>query len=601
MYRYRKAFAMLMILVMTLGLISCGAPGNKGSGRRIAGDQADSISFGEFIEAQFVNTMESDYTTMHTYLRDPGAYGVDPGNVTVELGSRYDEETMDANREALKDLYEQFALFDRSQLSTRQQEIYDAFAHQLSLEMQLSQKKYDYYSQLFSPVSGLDTILVSLLSSWDLYNEKDVRDLITVVNDIRPYVASALDYTRKQQTLELLITDFDKIIKNCEDVLATGTDSFILDMLDGQIDALGLDPAAAEGYKEELRDAFSSSFLGAYQDIREAMEGMRNGWVCNGSIADLPEGRRYFELLMQYTCGTDMTADEVYAFLDECATEHYSNMLMLNARDSAAVSDYYNGNAGTTGYDDYHDILDFIAKRLTADFPEVPDLKYQIRDADPEERLGDIGVLAYYIIPPIDGGNIQRMVVDPENNDVSSLESYGTISHEGFPGHMYQYAYMYANNDSPYMMTLGIDGYIEGYAMYAEYKSFDYLDGIDSTIRDIHTESEASAYATYAISDIGVNYRGWDLQEMLGYFNDEGYNLDESGAKELYDHFRFDPAGYIPYSFGYEKFAQLRSDAEKALGDDFVLRDFNKAILDAAPAPFCVVEEHVKAYIDSIA
>ena len=50
--------------------------------------QEEQKKFDRFIEKQFIQQMESDYTTMHVYLKQPQKHGVDPTNVKVNLGDR---------------------------------------------------------------------------------------------------------------------------------------------------------------------------------------------------------------------------------------------------------------------------------------------------------------------------------------------------------------------------------------------------------------------------------------------------------------------------------------------------------------------------------
>ena len=66
------------------------------------------------------------------------------------------------------------------------------------------------------------------------------------------------------------------------------------------------------------------------------------------------------------------------------------------------------------------------------DFPEVKNLKYNIKDIN-EEIASDSGVAAYFNIPSIDGDSIKQLRVNPKSSDIKSLSTYSTVSHEGFP------------------------------------------------------------------------------------------------------------------------------------------------------------------------
>ena len=54
----------------------------------------------------------------------------------------------------------------------------------------------------------------------------------------------------------------------------------------------------------------------------------------------------------------------------------------------------------------------------------------------------------------MDGNGIKQLRVNPSTGEVSDLDTFSTVAHEGYPGHMYQYAYMYENIQSPYQKAL---------------------------------------------------------------------------------------------------------------------------------------------------
>ena len=111
------------------------------------------------------------------------------------------------------------------------------------------------------------------------------------------------------------------------------------------------------------------------------------------------------------------------------------------------------GELPATGYDSYEAILDDIQSRMFEDFPKVSGLAYDIFDLD-EEIASTSGITAYFNIPTLDGEAVRQLRVNPLTNDVSSIATYSTVAHEGFPGHMYQYAYLYENVSSPWRKAL---------------------------------------------------------------------------------------------------------------------------------------------------
>lgn len=67
---------------------------------------------------------------------------------------------------------------------------------------------------------------------------QDVEDLIALVQDVKPYVDSALTYTREQAKRGLLMTDLDAVIDYCTGIVEQGENSAVLTAMQASIDAL---------------------------------------------------------------------------------------------------------------------------------------------------------------------------------------------------------------------------------------------------------------------------------------------------------------------------------------------------------------------------
>ena len=90
MMRIRRVSALACTAALVFSLLGC-------QSKDPAQEQA---AFDEFMEQMFVDAMESDYTTAHVYLQDPSAYGIDADAIEVNLGSRFDEASMQAAEDA---------------------------------------------------------------------------------------------------------------------------------------------------------------------------------------------------------------------------------------------------------------------------------------------------------------------------------------------------------------------------------------------------------------------------------------------------------------------------------------------------------------------
>ena len=590
---WKKAACAALSAVMALSLTACQSAGQAVTALPAVQQQA----FDDFLMQDFIQTMESEYTALHVYLQDPAAFGIDMSNVEPGLGSRPDMASQKQAVQAANEAYEQFLSFDRSVLSPGQQDSYDIYAFQTSLALALSDEKFDYYAQQFESMGGLHYQLPTLLSDWALRSEEDVEGLIAMVQDVLPYVESALEYTKEQAARGLLMADLDEVIGYCESVLQSGEDSAVLSAMNENIDALGLNAAKAEEYKRRLKEAFTASFLPAYEQMIRTLEELQTSGVNNEEgLAAFEHGQEYYELLLQSTIGSDKTVQDVRAMMEQAMQEHILQLQTAIAEDPSALYALF-GTLPATGYDSYEAILDDIQSRMFADFPQVSELSYEISDIS-EEIASTSGVTAYFNIPTLDGDSVRQLRVNPLSNDVSSISTYSTVAHEGFPGHMYQYAYLYENLTSPWRKALASnDAYTEGYATYAQYAAFQYLDSVDSTLLNVYWENEMVTNCVVVLADIGIHYDGWSLDDFVQAMNGYGFQLDAAGAAALYRQLQANPCAFQPYYVGYEEFAAMRRQAQHALGSAFTEVGFHEAILKSGAAPFHVVQRNVDAYI----
>ena len=144
-------------------------------------------AFDQFIEKDFIETMESDYTTMHIYLENPQDYGVDSSKVEVSLGSHPDKIN-EEEREEFQETVDEFNQFHRDELTPSQQETYDICKYMIETSKASMDQKYDYYRNLFASMGGIHYQIPVLFSDYALRNEQDVKDVILLVKDVKPYL-----------------------------------------------------------------------------------------------------------------------------------------------------------------------------------------------------------------------------------------------------------------------------------------------------------------------------------------------------------------------------------------------------------------------------
>ena len=539
--------------------------------------------FNDFLKDQLVETLESDYYTLHSYLKDPETYDIDSASVEKTFG-RMDAVSMEEDRKEIQKTLDQLQAFDYEQLTDQQQDTYDIFTYNMECSKELSDPKFDYIASAFSPMTGIHVSFPTIFADWTFDSEQELKDLILMIQDVDDYTQSAIDYTYTQNEKGYLCLDFDSILSYCEKILDKGLESSVLKGLQDQVDALDLDSNQTKAYKQELEQAFSDSYLQAYELIKAAMLDLKpNGNNHPNGLASFDVGKEYYSLLMKNNTGSDMEVIEVEDLMDTACKEHLQTFIENADSDMSFLFT-------STNYTSYEQMLDDIQDQMFDDFPKVESLEYEIKDME-EDVASDNGVAAYFQIPEIDGDLKGQLRVNPNNNNMKAIDTYMTVAHEGMPGHMYQYNYAQEHISEPLRWSiLASSAYQEGYATYAQHYSLRYLKGIKPKQLKAYSEYMLVIYDALVLADIGIHYYNWDQEKCQKEIEENyGITIDE----KQYNQLLYTPCAFEPYYTGYEQIMDLKERAKNTLKSDYNEKEFHTILLNCGPAPFFIVEENM--------
>lgn len=559
---------------------------------------AEQKKFDEFIQSELVASVESDYLSAHIYFEHPENYGIDPTNIEVTLGTRANDEAAYTEAvEETKKTRETLEAFNRDLLTEQQKDIYDNYLEMAKLAETSNDEKFRYTGSAFDTMTGLHTQLPTLFADYILRNEQDVTDLILLIKDVKPYMDSLLDYTKKQADMGLLMIDLDTVIEDSQKTYNEGENSAVLTSINATIDKLDLSDELKSQYKDELKTAFMESFIPAYGAIIETMEGLKGSKNNTQGLYYLENGKEYYEILFKDKTGTSRSIEDTQKLLDELADEMIKTAQKIAMIDRSAYETWAY-NEADTGYTDFESMLADLNKWFKEDFPDVGDIDYEIKPLDPE--LSVSGIAAYFNIPAIDGTTKKQIRVNTNQDalEIGALDTFSTVAHEGLPGHMYQTDYAYKNIPSVFHNLFGNNlGYTEGYATYVEFYALNYLSDVSENIRTLQKVMSVYTNCLIAQMDIGIHYEGWTLEQTQQYMEDNGLNA--AAAEGLYAQLQSNAGAFLSYYVGYAELNELENEAKKALGDKFTPMGFHQAILEAGSVHFDIVKRHVNQYIEN--
>ena len=537
-------------------------------------------SFSDFEDTLFKDLMESDYTTMHFALKDYTKLNIEKPELNVGDASWEDyEETVKENQAYLDELH----TFDYDSLTDTEKKDYQTI--EAYLNQQITLNSYPYFDWAFSSSTGVIDNLLTVFTEFVFYEKEDFDDYLEVLASVPDYLDQCLENTKKQAEKGYFLTD--TMLQDTEDAIdkfvEKTDDNELIRIFDENVDAFdGLSDSEKKAYKEKNHDIVLNSYIPAYKKVGEELlklKGSRNGEY---NVSSLEDGADYYQAYAQYQ--TSMNTD-VDTMLDICT--QFLNQSVIEFYD--VVSSHSDEINEEIDLDSAEDVLSYLEQHLD-NFPELQKVDYNVQYLD--SSVASDSVVAYYLTPPID--NVQENVIKVNGDNISdTTELYIALSHEGFPGHLFQFNYYYSTNPANIRTQITMMGYQEGWAMYASSQalSVSNLNAYSSEYQKLNNEIN---YVLDAAVDLGVNGLGWSTSDISDYLNNLGLSGDS--AKTLYDYVTEYPGVLLSYGVGVAMFELLQDKAENALGDDFDQKEFNTVILNDGPRIFELVEEDVNAY-----
>ena len=393
----------------------------------------------------------------------------------------------------------------------------------------------------------------------------------------------------------------DTVIKQCDEFTAEGENHFLIESFDERIDQLTfLSDKEKEDFKKRDKEAVLNSAIPAFQDIKKTLQELKGTGKNELGICNYEGGRDYYSgYLFPFYSGSSKTCNEEITVME---SRQQNLVLQLSAVYYANPDAYKsftdNYNTLQSDYDKMSatELLDYFMENVMDEYPELSSIPYKANYLDKHmEKIMD-QVLAYYMSPPIDDKENNLIYVNGAHTD----GMWTTLSHEGCPGHMYQNTFFQSTNPKPIRAIQGNLGYMEGWAVYASYKTLSKCDFGGSEYAQQYAQlykiNEDLGYLLYGRIDLGVNFEGWNLDDVKKYLETSGYSSD--GAEEIMGVVIGDPGLYLSYTTGYYEMEELRNYAEQELGSKFDEKEYHKAILTAGPCQYKELRTVVDKYIE---
>ena len=552
---------------------------------------SENSRFQTFTEKLFRSEVCSNTLTLHYTLAHPEKKGIRKPEATLGTALSDPAKTTSLCQEYEKELKS----FAYSRLSEKNRLTCDMLL--LYFHTRASLGKNNALDEPLGPGLGVQAQLPILLAEYTFRTKEDISDYLKLLSTVRPYFQSIIKLEKQKSQSGLFMSDttLDRILKQCHSFVANPDSNYMDDIFAQKLKAFSNPAFSSEDQKKLCtyhHKLILTEVIPAYQELADSLESLRG--KSSRGLAFFEGGREYYLYLLQSQTGTYVPVGQIEKRLSAQLLSDYREISSLLEQNSSLI-DRLNQCSGELTLTPTQ-MLEKLPELMKKDFPELKDATYELRTVHPSMKK--FLSPAFYLTPPVDTRNPNVIYIN-DSGRTSSLELFGTLAHEGFPGHLYQTVSFAENNPSDIRYLVTSSGYVEGWATYVESYGYEYAaslmknpDSAQNAVR-LAWLNRSMNLCIYSLIDIGIHYRGWDASRTAVFLKAFGIN-NASTASEIYQYIVETPGNYLKYYWGYLNFLDLKTVCQKRLGDDFDLKEFHRRILDIGPVQFPVLEKYMK-------
>lgn len=586
---------------------------------------SENSRFESFTENLFRAEVSANTLTLHYALADPANQGIKKPAVSLGTVSS-DAASAEETARLCQNYEKQLKNFHYSRLSKDNQLTLDMLL--LYFHTRASLGKNYILDEPLGPSLGIQAQLPVLLAEYAFYTKEDISDYLKLLGTIKPYFQSILDFEKEKISSGCFMsnTTLDRILKQCSSFIQNPDSNYMDDIFAQKLKTFS-NPKLSQKDQEELctyhHKLIIQQVIPAYQELVSGLKTLRGSGKNSRGLAYFEGGRAYYLYLLQSQTGTYVPVKKIEQRLSAQLLKDYEEIQTLLKSDPSLASSLSQYSTAITLTPSQ--MLEKLPSLMAGDFPELKNTTYELRSV--HESMKSFLSPAFYLTPPVDTGSPNVIYINDSGRS-TSLELFGTLAHEGFPGHLYQTVSFSRSKPANIRYLITFSGYVEGWATYVESYAYQYAASLmtnlsrNSASSDFHDSDTSGTSDTsgksstsnmssasnatrlawlnrsmnlciYSLIDIGIHYRGWEQARVAAFLKAFGIT-NASAANEIYQYIVETPGNYLKYYWGYLNFLDLKKSCQNSMGADFDLKKFHRKIMEIGPVQFPVLEKYLK-------
>ncbi len=566
--------------------VATDANGNRISGNNAWGNEPDDLTdaartLRQYDMAMFVGA--SDILNAYYTYDDPKAYYTEWPSDGLKFPTKAD---YDGAADTYAMLAKEIGSLDPSQLTEAQNRAVKDMCFDFENKAELY--KHFYYIPQLNPMGGKQIVYPMLISLIPFESEDDVERYFTILEDVKDFFTLAYEVEKARSDMGLGWNDesIDRIIQDCIKMQKDHDTNFMRTSFEERIDNLDISESRKKELRQKNLELLDLYYYPAMEMLIEKLPELKG--KCNDKtfLAATDEGKAYYEALFRSKTGVDMSVEECTELLQQKIDEIYDEYMPQWKK---------KGSYFAFGDLDFDQATEWCRRFTEENLPEVSDHDVEVYEI-PRQLYDSIQPARYYP-SPIDNFTQHTVWLNVAMLDDPNYDMFTLVSHEMYPGHLYQHQYQAENLESRYQVFAMSEPYAEGWAQYSEKLMLSYAP-FDREQADLSLTA-SFLYSTFIAArlSIGVEYEGWDYEDCKTYVMH--YGQTESVVDEYWKRITAEQAYSLEYAFGLIFTAEILDGSIAELDGICTKEEVIKVYLDLGCAPFEVLKEDMKAFVES--
>jgi len=504
--------------------------------------------------------------------------------------------------------------YDRNGLSPEQQINYDVYLWYLDKRVQGHKFAYHDYPLHYN-LDSYQFLIEQLLTEYHpMQSKRDAEDYVSRLSQVNRQVDQLLEGLRIRQQMGIIPPDF--IIRLTRNDLQQRLGTRLADPTTIEPTALnvysyfqskvldlhGISDREKGALLLAARQQVEDSFIPAHIKLLHYLDEIEPIATDEPGVWKLPDGDAYYLWKLGWENSTDLTPEQIHEIglqeVERIREEMHlalkellypaqmlsTNQMLTMARGEAGHINVDTSSGKAQLIADFEENLEEIELKMQPAFNLHPSTEVIIYA---DEGFG--GGSAFYVPGSLDGSRSGAFHIGVGGGDIYKMSMPTTLFHEAIPGHHFQIALSYDLGLPTFRNDITLNGYVEGWALYAEQLAWELGIYEDDPYGNIGRLQLELLRAARLVADTGIHAKHWTRNEAMSYMD----RIVEGSSYEV-DRYVVFPGQATSYKIGMLKILELREQAQKALGEDFDLAQFHDVVLGNGSLPLEILERVVR-------